>query len=167
MSHSIRSIRSIVIVIIVLVSIGLSIPVSCTKTTDVTSGGSSTTREDVSDESPGEKKVFKEDDTEINVVAGEKFGIRLRENPSIGDNWMIVSDPDSSFVEFEDKSMKYDSDDPMPGSGGQVEFKFKAKKAGTSTTVTLFNCYRCGTNTSIAPENTQYAKRITYRITVS
>jgi len=111
------------------------------------------------------KKIFKEDDTTIKVAVGEKFGIRVKENASIGDAWKLVSQPDDRILEDEGNSYKADQAEPMPGSGGQREFKFKARAAGT-TTVTLFDCYRCAGNGQVSPENSAYAKRITFTITV-
>ena len=111
------------------------------------------------------KKVFKEDDTTIKVAVGEKFGIRVKENASIGDAWRLVSAPDPSILKDEGNSYKADSAEPMPGSGGQREFKFKARATGT-TTVTLFDCYRCSGAGEVSPENSAYAKRITFTVTV-
>ncbi len=152
-----RALCALSVIIIIILA-------GCTRSADVPSDGSVEQATDGSGQPA--KKVFKEDQTEIRVVVGETFAIRLDQNPSIGDNWMIVSAPDDSFVKEEGHTMKYDSPEPKPGQGGQVEFKFKAKKVG-KTTVTMLDCYRCGTRTSVAPENTQFAKRLTFEITVS
>jgi predicted secreted protein len=113
----------------------------------------------------GAKKVFKQDQTEIRIGVGEKFAIRLPQNPSVGDSWRLVSEPDDSFVKYDGSSMKYDTPDPQPGAAGQIEFKFKAKKAGT-TTVTLFNCYRCGADSTSPAGQAEPAKRLTFTIHV-
>lgn len=153
-------------VVLCLVLLGAG---ACSKASDVGTGASVPTSESQSsgNQPSGEKKVFKQDQTDIKVVAGETFAIRLPQNPSIGDDWKLISAPDDSFVKEDGSSMKYDSSEPKPGEGGQIEFKFKAKKPG-GTTVTLFNCYRCGgPGTTVSPDNSQYAKRITFTITVS
>lgn len=144
---------------------------ACSGGTSTTDTGAPTSRATVTElpdtsDSGSAKKVFKADQTDIRIGTGEKFAIRVPANPSVGDNWKLVSAPDDSFVKFEGESFKSDSPEPMPGSGGQTEFKFKAKKPGT-TTVTLYNCYRCGTSGTVAPSDTEYAKRITFMITVA
>lgn len=149
-----------------VLSVLASFSIGCAKTTDTASGSSVTTTADGSGQDQKQKKVFKEDQTDIKVVVGETFAIRLPQNPSIGDSWQMISAPDDSFVKADGSSMKYDSADPKPGEGGQIEFKFKAKKAGP-TSVTLFNCYRCGAGSSVSPENSALAKRLTFDITVS
>ena len=155
--------RSVAVVVGATALAVLAVPACGTKT-DPAAGPTTTTGATPS----GEKKVFKEDDREIHVLSGEKFGIRVDENSSIGDQWKVVSDPDPSFLEAEGDSFKPDPDaDPeATGAGGQREFKYKARRAGT-TTITLYNCYRCGTDGKVAPENEPYAERLTFTVTVS
>jgi len=150
--------------------VGLALLIAMMAAVGCARSGGSGSSGTVSTEEPmpsGEKKVFKKDQTDIKVVAGETFAIRLPQNASIGDSWRIVSAPDDSFVKESGSSMKYDSTEPAAGEGGQVEFKFKAKKPGT-TTVTLYNCFRCSAQaTAVATENNKLAERLTFNITVS
>lgn len=107
---------------------------------------------------PNGKKVFKADQTDIRVVVGEKFAIRVPSDPAKEDDWRMVSQPDDSFVKFSETSFKAD---PSGSSAGQQEFEFKAKKPGT-TTVTLEDCRGCTTTPSTSP-----LTRLTFTITVS
>lgn len=149
----------------------LSIPMACSKTdapTPVASDGATPPADGdggSADDGAPAKKVFKEDDTSIKVAVGEKFGIRVDENASIGDAWKLVSAPDPSILKDEGNSYKAEPGEPKPGSGGQREFKFKARAPG-STTVTLFDCYRCSTGGQVSPENSSFARRITFTVIV-
>ena len=50
--------------------------------------------------------MFKSDDTDIEVVSGEKFGIRLPDVAGTADAWRVASDPDRSFLEDEGTSFQ-------------------------------------------------------------
>lgn len=150
----------------------LALGSACTKTEggldtrgSSTSGAAPTTEQV---DAPSGKKVFKGDQREIAVVVGEKFAIRLSENASIGDAWRVVSEPDGRLVESEGTSVKSDvgpDEPPRAGAGAQREFKYKARAAGV-TTVTVFNCYRCG-NGTVAPDNEDNAERLTFTVTIT
>ena len=101
----------------------------------------------------GAKKVFKSDDTDIEVVSGEKFGIRLPEVAGTADAWRVASDPDRSFLEDEGTSFKAEPG-AAPGAPGQREFKYRARSAGT-TTITFVR----GAGTG--------ADRVTFTVTVT
>jgi predicted secreted protein len=113
-----------------------------------------------------QKKVFKQDQTDIRIGVGETFAIRLPADPSTGDSWDMVSAPDDSFVKADGSSFKPDAN-AEPGAPGQIEFKFKAKKAGP-TSVTFMQCDRCGGEGTIASTvpNGEPAQRLTFKITV-
>lgn len=99
------------------------------------------------------KKVFKADDTDIRVVSGEKFGIRLPEVSGTADPWRVASDPDASYLEDQGTSFKAEPG-AAPGAPGQREFKYRARRAGT-TTVTFVR----GAGTG--------ADRVTFTVTVT
>lgn len=125
-------------------------------------GGSTTTGADTG----SSKLVFKEGDTDISVARGDTFAIRLKANPSVGDSWQVVQAPDPRVAEPKgEPTMKYDSPNPEPGAGGQLEFKYKAVGDGT-TTIRFYDCYRCGPGGTVAPPDTQYARTLEYRVSV-
>ena len=133
-------------------------------TTTVTDKGSpsSSTQPDTTEQ----KKVFKQDQTDIRIGVGETFGIRLPTNPSTGASWEMVSAPDDSFVKADGSSFKPEAN-AEPGAPGQIEFKFKAKKAGP-TSVTFVQCDRCGGEGSVVSTipGGEAAQRLTFKITV-
>ncbi len=112
------------------------------------------------------KLVFKEADSDISVARGDTFAIRLKANPSVGDSWQVVQAPDPRVAEPKgEPTMKYDSPNPEPGAGGQMEFKYKAVGDGT-TTIRFYDCYRCSPGGTVAPSDTQYARTLEFRVTV-
>ena len=112
------------------------------------------------------KLVFKERDTDISVARGDTFAIRLQANPSVGDQWQVVQAPDPRVAEPKgEPTMKYDSANPEPGAGGQMEFKYKAVGDGT-TVIRYYDCYRCTPSGTVAPADTRYARTLEFRVTV-
>jgi predicted secreted protein len=139
---------------------------ACAKTTTPTASDAPIASVAGSDtESTNLKKVFKQDQTDIHIGTGETFAIRLPANPSTGDTWQMVSDPDDSFVKADGNSFKADSASSAPGAAGQIEFKFKAKKPGR-TMVTMASCDRCGSSGTVDPAPGEPAQRLTFTITV-
>ena len=65
----------------------------------------------------------------IDISAGSSFRIELPENATTGYQW-AVDRYDEEFVELVSTEPHY-APGP-PGSGGKVEFVFKAKKAGSA-----------------------------------
>ncbi len=65
----------------------------------------------------------------IDISAGSSFRIELPENATTGYQW-AMDRYDEEFVEFVSTEPHY-APGP-PGSGGKVEFVFKAKKAGSA-----------------------------------
>lgn len=83
-------------------------------------------------------------DTEATVTEGETFTVVFESNPSVGDDWRVVTTFDPEVVRFlyED----FESDDPTgeaAGAGGTSFFNFLATGPGT-TTLSFENCFRCG-----------------------
>ena len=113
------------------------------------------------------KKVFKQDQPDIAVVVGEKFAIRLPEDPAAGQEWKVISAPDGRLVKADGDSFKAEA--PTPGStgasAGQHEFKFKAKAPGT-TTITLNRCTNCPPGSKGSKDMAEPV-RATFTITVS
>ena len=130
------------------------------------SGSGSATDTTQASGSSSSKLVFKERDTDISVSRGDTFAIRLDANPSVGDSWQVVQAPDPRVVEPKgEPTMKYDSPNPEPGAGGQIEFKYKAVGDGT-TVIRFYDCYRCTPSGTVAPADTRYARTLEFRVTV-
>jgi len=130
------------------------------------SGGGATTDTTQGSGSSSSKLVFKERDTDISVARGDTFAIRLQANPSVGDQWQVVQAPDPRVAEPKgEPTMKYDSANPEPGAGGQMEFKYKAVGDGT-TVIRYYDCYRCTPSGTVAPADTRYARTLEFRVTV-
>ena len=145
---------------LLLVTAGLVLGSACSSS----GGGSATDATQASGSSS--KLVFKERDTDISVSRGDTFAIRLDANPSVGDSWQVVQAPDPRVVEPKgEPTMKYDSPNPEPGAGGQIEFKYKAVGDGT-TVIRYYDCYRCTPSGTVAPADTRYARTLEFRVTV-
>ncbi|MBV6507348.1 MAG: hypothetical protein JJLCMIEE_00392 [Acidimicrobiales bacterium] len=105
-----------------------------------------------------EPKSYGLSDDEIVVGNGDEFLIEIRENPSVGDAWQLIEDPDRAVVEFVDE--EFVSDDPeATGAGGETTFTFRATGSG-STTLEMGNCYRC------ADDQEKYTDTHTFDVTV-
>ena len=145
---------------LLLVTAGLVLGSACSSS----GGGSATDATQASGSSS--KLVFKERDTDISVSRGDTFAIRLDANPSVGDSWQVVQAPDPRVAEPKgEPTMKYDSPNPEPGAGGQIEFKYKAVGDGT-TVIRYYDCYRCTPSGTVAPADTRYARTLEFRVTV-
>lgn len=120
-----------------------ALALGCGSSSPVATGASTTaptTQERIDDATgtTGEvssKKVFKPDHPDIAVLVGEKFAIRVPEDPATGQSWKVISAPDERVVKGDGDSFKAEA--PAAGaaapSAGQHEFKFKARAAGTTT----------------------------------
>jgi predicted secreted protein len=113
-----------------------------------------------------DERTFTRDDRTVAVETGERFAIELAANPSVGDDWRIVGEPDATVIRLVAEDYESDSADPAPGSGGTTRFVFDAVAAGT-TTVAILNCYRCGTADEPAPENADLAETVEFAVRVS
>ena len=130
------------------------------------SGSGSATDTTQASGSSSSKLVFKERDTDISVSRGDTFAIRLDAYPSVGDSWQVVQAPDPRVAEPKgEPTMKYDSPNPEPGAGGQIELKYKAVGDGT-TVIRYYDCYRCTPSGTVAPADTRYARTLEFRVTV-
>jgi len=114
------------------------------------------------------KKVFKQDQPDIAVLVGEKFAIRLPEDPTAGEQWKVIGAPDGRLVKADGDSFKAevpaDGSAAKPGAG-QREFKFKAKAPGT-TTITLNRCTNCPAGSNGVKDMAEPV-RATFTVTVS
>jgi predicted secreted protein len=160
--------------VVAVVAVAVSLSLGCGSPSSVGAGPSSvapTTEERVDPGSSAEvstKKVFKQDQPDIAVLVGEKFAIRLPEDPAAGQEWKVLSAPDGRLVKPDGDSFK--AEVPAPGSpsgasAGQHEFKFKAKAPGT-TTITLNRCTNCPAGSNGSKDMTEPV-RATFTITVS
>lgn len=72
--------------------------------------------------------VEKDNERTIDIPAGESFRIRLPENASTGYQW-AVDHFDGEYLELVSAEPHYGA--KAVGSGGEVEFVFKGKNAGS------------------------------------
>jgi len=77
--------------------------------------------------------VYGRDDTDISVLSGQTFTIKLDENPTTGYAW-VSSVSDETIVK--EQSSGYEpsaAGTQIVGSGGTRSFIYKAQKAGVAT----------------------------------
>lgn len=88
-------------------------------------------------------RTFSESTSEIRVEAGESFRIEIEANPSVGDDWIVIGEPDPAVARLVDSG--FDSDDPdADGAPGVQWFELEAVAPG-ETEIVLEYCYRgCG-----------------------
>lgn len=54
-------------------------------------------------------------------------------NPSVGDEWIITTEPDPAVLEEGKSSFRSEQPDPPPGSGGELSYRFAPAGSGTTT----------------------------------
>lgn len=87
---------------------------------------------------------FSEGDSEISVSAGERFRIEFAANPSVGDDWSLIGEPDAAVARLLDEGFESDAPEDVVGAPGTEYFLFEAAAPGT-TEIVLQYCYRgCG-----------------------
>lgn len=114
--------------------------------------------------SPVPERTYDKDHTRIRVAPGQRFALKLEENPGTGYAWVTdPPEPDASVIEPTGKSFK-GSDPERLGSGGTRFLEFRARAAGR-TTVKLRHCFRCGTPSERTDEDHEVTK-VTFDVTV-
>jgi predicted secreted protein len=114
-----------------------------------------------------DEPTFTRDDRVIQTQPGDRFRIALDSNPSIGDDWRVVGEPDRSIVRLVSEDFVSDQpDEDVVGAGGTQLFVFEALARGT-TEIEIFNCYRCLADDRPTPENEPYAETVTFTLEVS
>lgn len=80
-----------------------------------------------------ETKPAQKPDQPIEVVAGKKFTISLKANPTTGYSWQLAKPLDEAVVKLDKKDYQADSHPPnMVGVGGKEVWTFTAVGSGKS-----------------------------------
>ncbi|UNO41668.1 protease inhibitor I42 family protein [Streptomyces sp. MST-110588] len=107
--------------------------------------------------------VYDEGDSEIAVSAGDRFSVRLKDDPGTGYRWVIAApEPDPAVLRA--VGSHFDSDAPPGenGSGGGSRYlEFEATGVGR-TDLRLLHCLRCGTPGAVE----RGARSVNFRVTV-
>ena len=72
-----------------------------------------------------------DDESTVNLKAGESFTVKLDGNPATGYEWALDTDSSSGVEPVGEP--EYTSDSRAIGSGGKYVFTFKAKQSGKHT----------------------------------
>ncbi|TJZ42564.1 hypothetical protein FCH28_34285 [Streptomyces piniterrae] len=106
-------------------------------------------------------KVYDAEHTEISVDAGDRFAVRVADDPADGYRW-IIAEPRPDPAVLTAAGGHYDPDEPPPsGAGGSRHLDFEAVRAGR-TDLRLVRCRRCGTGAAEEPG----ARSLNFRVTV-
>ncbi len=106
-------------------------------------------------------KVYDDRSTEIAVAPGERFSIRVTEDPADGFRW-IIAEPRPDPAVLKAAGGHVDADEPPPsGSGGSRYLDFTAVRAGR-TDLRLLRCRACGPGAA----DEAGARTLNYRVTV-
>ena len=117
-----------------------------------------------SSSAPAPKRTYDEDHTRVRVAPGERFVLKVEENPSTGYAWVVDRpEPDAAVVELTGKRFK-GSDPERVGSGGTRYLSFRAEGTGR-TSVKLRHCFRCGTASEKTDEDHEVTE-VTFDVTV-
>lgn len=80
----------------------------------------------------GEKRVDHTAST-VTVAVGETLVVDFGMiNPSVGDEWKLVTAPDPAVLGEGESDFTSDGPDPAPGSPGQLVYRFSALAEGTT-----------------------------------
>ena len=127
-------------------------------------GGSGDKSAGASPSDPARARTYDEEHTRIRVAPGERFALKLKENPSTGYVWVIdPPKPDDGVVKQTGKRLK-GADPDLVGSGGSRYLDFRAQSPGR-TSVKLRSCFRCGTS-SERTDDEHKATKVTFEVTV-
>lgn len=69
----------------------------------------------------------------LSLTRGQNFTIYIESNPSVGDNWNVSSDSNSTSLLGQNFNSTSIEQPPPPGSGGIEYFTFQGEKVGNST----------------------------------
>ncbi|MGW4895477.1 protease inhibitor I42 family protein [Kitasatospora sp. NPDC004240] len=116
----------------------------------------------------GRGRVLDAQERIVDLKAGERFTVAVRDNASIGDRWRF-EDPRPDPAVLTTVGDRYEAApgaEKRDGAGGTRYFTFEGRAAGT-TTITLFNCFR-GLCSSASPSDhdRKLLVRNTYTVTV-
>ena len=89
--------------------------------------------------------TYDKDHTRVRVAAGDRFALKVKENPGTGYAWVVdPPKPDGAVVRQTGKRLKGSSPGRV-GAGGDRFLDFRAEAPGR-TRVKLRSCFRCGTS---------------------
>ncbi|MFD0168708.1 protease inhibitor I42 family protein [Streptomyces decoyicus] len=106
-------------------------------------------------------KVYDADDTEITVSAGDRFSVKVADDPADGYRWIIAEPrPDPSVLKAAGGRV-VTGGSPPTGSGTARYLSFEAVHPGR-TDLRLLRCRRCGTGAA----DEKGARSLNFRVTV-
>ncbi|MFH8567412.1 protease inhibitor I42 family protein [Streptomyces sp. NPDC017993] len=106
-------------------------------------------------------KVYDDRSTEIAVAPGERFAVRVADDPADGFRW-IIAEPRPEPAVLKAAGGHFDADDPPPsGTGGSRYLDFTAVRAGR-TDLRLLRCHVCGPGAA----DEAGARTLNFRVTV-
>ncbi|WP_329176448.1 protease inhibitor I42 family protein [Streptomyces decoyicus] len=106
-------------------------------------------------------KVYDADDTEITVSAGDRFSVKVADDPADGYRWIIAEPrPDPSLLKAVGERV-VTAGRPPTGSGTARYLSFEAVRPGR-TDLRLLRCRRCGTGAA----DERGARSLNFRVTV-
>jgi len=94
----------------------------------------------------------------LNLSVGEKFSIRLPENPTTGYGWEMITKPENQDVVLEVKNEFLPDQRGLIGAGGERVFQYQAKESGK---VDIYGFYRRPWEKDVTP-----ARSVMYQIIV-
>ena len=96
--------------------------------------------------------TFGEDDSSVEVEAGDRFRIELAANPGVGDDWSLAREPDPSVARLVADGFESDAGEDVVGARGAEYFILEAVAPG-ATEIGFQYCYRgCGSAEGEPPE---------------
>ncbi|MEV0147934.1 MULTISPECIES: protease inhibitor I42 family protein [unclassified Nonomuraea] len=84
----------------------------------------------------------------VELHSGQRFSLAVPDDPAAGDSWTLEAVPDAQVASYISKELRRD------GSSGTAYFVFNTKRPGT-TSVRLYDCWRCGGATSPPTEESR------------
>ncbi|MGX1758756.1 protease inhibitor I42 family protein [Streptomyces lydicus] len=103
--------------------------------------------------------VYDADDTEISVFAGDRFSVRVPDDPAGGYRW-IIAEPRPDPAVLRAAGAHGDTGDPPP-DGTARHLAFEAVRPGR-TDLRLLRCRRCGPGAA----DEKGARSLNFRVTV-
>ncbi|MGW7576355.1 protease inhibitor I42 family protein [Streptomyces sp. NPDC054765] len=105
-------------------------------------------------------KVYDADDTEITVSAGDRFSVRVADDPADGYRW-IIAEPRPDPAVLKATGGRTVTGPPATGSGTTRYLSFEAVRPGR-TDLRLLRCRRCGAGAG----DEKGARSLNFRVTV-
>ncbi|MBN6052045.1 protease inhibitor I42 family protein [Nonomuraea sp. RK-328] len=84
----------------------------------------------------------------IELRSGQRFSLAVPDDRSAGDSWTLEELPDARVASYISKERRREDSD------GVTYFVFNAKRPGT-TTIRLYDCWRCGGATTPPTEESR------------